>query len=152
MSIVVPVNNENISDAAKIHSISWQESHRSFCSDNFINEHSVDHQQEYINSKMKHGSRFFMLCDEIPVAVVSVTRNLIEDLYVLPDYQNRGYGSMLLEYAVAMVRQQSLIPTLWILENNFGAKRLYERKGFVPSGITNTITGKLSELEYVLVK
>lgn len=87
-----------------------------------------------------------MLCDEIPVAVVSVTRNLIEDLYVLPDYQNRGYGSMLLEYAVAMVRQQSLIPTLWILENNFGAKRLYERKGFVPSGITNTITGKLSEL------
>ncbi len=43
---IVPVTEENISDAARIHSISWQESHRSFCGEDFIEKHTVEHQNK----------------------------------------------------------------------------------------------------------
>ena len=49
--MIVPVNKENISLAAEIHSISWRESHRSFCKEDFINLHTTEHQQEYIYMK-----------------------------------------------------------------------------------------------------
>ncbi len=147
-NIVVPVFGKNIFDAAKIHSISWQASHRSFCNDNFIKIHTADYQQEYINGKMKKGSKFYMFYDNNPVAVVSVNEGLIEDLYVLPEQQNKGYGTQLLGYVVARIQSLGLIPSLWILENNHGAERLYLQHGFVPTGNRKHITGKLDEVEY----
>ncbi len=147
-NIVVPVSEENIFDAAKIHSISWQASHRSFCNDDFIKIHTADHQQEYINEKMKNGSKFYMLYDNKLVAVVSVNEGLIEDLYVLPEQQNKGYGTQLLGYVVSKIQGLGLIPSLWILENNHGAEWLYLRNGFVPTGNRNQVTGKLDEVEY----
>ncbi len=147
-SIVAHVTEENIAAAARIHSISWQESHRAFCNEAFILKHDVEHQKEYIREKMKNGSKFYLLYDKEPVAVVSVKDELIEDLYVLPEQQNKGYGTQLLGYVVAKIQKLGLIPSLWILENNKGAERLYLRQGFVPTGNRNHITGKLDEVEF----
>ena len=147
-NIVIPVTEENISDAARIHSISWQESHRLFCNEDFIQKHTVEHQKEYIRKKMKNGSKFYLLYDKEPVAVVSVNEGLIEDLYVLPEQQNKGYGTQLLNYSVDKIKAQGLIPSLWILENNNDAERLYLQQGFVPTGNRNHITGKLDEVEF----
>ena len=147
-NIVASLTEENISAAARIHSISWQESHRSFCNEDFIQKHTVEHQKEYIREKMKNGSKFYLLYDKEPVAVVSLNEGLIEDLYVLPEQQNKGYGTQLLNYAVAKIKAQGLIPSLWILENNHDAERLYLRQGFVPTGNRNHITGKLDEVEF----
>jgi len=36
----------------------------------------------------------YMLVEEKPIGVVSVTKGLIEDLYILPDMQNMGYGTL----------------------------------------------------------
>lgn len=147
-SIVAQVTEENIAASARIHSISWQESHRAFCNEAFILKHDVEHQKEYIREKMKNGSKFYLLYDKEPVAVVSVKDELIEDLYVLPEQQNKGYGTQLLNYAVAKIKAQGLIPSLWILENNHDAERLYLRQGFVPTENRNHITGKLDEVEF----
>ena len=147
---IVPVTDKNIQDAARIHSISWKESHRSFCSADFIEKHSVENQQNYIAEKIAKDSEFFILYDKDPVAVISIEGNLIEDLYVLPEHQNKGYGTKLLEYAMAKIEAKGQIPVLWILENNHGAERLYLRNGFVPTGKRNHITGKLDEIEFVL--
>lgn len=147
-SIIAHVTEENIADAARIHSISWQESHRAFCNEAFILKHDVEHQKEYIREKMKNGSKFYLLYNKEPVAVVSVKDELIEDLYVLPEQQNKGYGTHLLNYVVAKIKAQGLIPSLWILENNHDAELLYLRQGFVPTGNRNHITGKLDEVEF----
>ena len=88
-----------------------------------------------------------MLVDGGPVGIVSVTNSLIEDLYVLPDFQNMGYGTKLLQYAVG---QCADIPTLWILDNNTRAERLYRRMGFKKTGKKNSITDRLDEIEYAL--
>ena len=145
--MIVTVDQSNLSEAAAIHSASWQESHRSFCSPEFIALHNPQHQKAYLQGKMDNGSKLFMMIADKPVGVVSVTGNLIEDLYILPDYQHQGFGTRLLRFAM---EQCDGVPTLWILENNKGAEKLYRREGFRETGRKNAITDKLDEIEFSL--
>lgn len=145
--MIIPVNEQNIMDAAIIHSISWRESHRDFCTPEFIEIHSPERQLRYMRDKINKGTKFFMLVDEEPVGVVSVTDSLIEDLYILPEKQNMGYGTKLLQFAIG---QCLGTPSLWILENNVNAERLYCRMGFTKTGRINAITDTLAEIEFVL--
>ena len=39
----VEVTEQNIADAGCIHSESWKDSHRSFCSDEFVEKHTQQH-------------------------------------------------------------------------------------------------------------
>lgn len=144
---IVPVDATNIDQAALIHSRSWQESHRHICTADFLALHSPEHQRDYLSAEIETGARVFMLIHDRPVGVVSVRSSLIENLYVLPEAQNRGYGSALLEYAIAQCPSS---PTLWILEDNSGAQRLYERRGFRLTGRRNRITDSLFEVELCL--
>ena len=41
-------------------------------------------------------------------------------------------------------------PSLWILENNVNAERLYRRMGFTKTGRINAITDELAEIEMAL--
>ena len=91
------------------------------------------------------GARIYMLENEAPIGIVSVTDNLIEDLYILPEKQNKGYGTKLLQYAIS---QCVGTPTLWILENNTNAERLYQRMGFVQTGRRKSIANGIDEIEY----
>ena len=95
-SVIIPADETNLLRAATIHSISWQESHRAFCTSEFIELHTPERQLEYLRNKMDCGTKIFMLVDEVPAGIVSVTDSLIEDLYVLPEKQNMGYGTKLL--------------------------------------------------------
>ena len=123
----VEITEQNIVDAARIHSESWQGSHRGFCSAEFVEKHTPVAQAEYLRREMNAGKSIYMLIDEYPVGIVSVHGNLIENLYVLPLEQRKGYGSQLLHYAI---QQCSGTPCLWILNNNEGAYRLYTKNGF----------------------
>ena len=145
--MIIPVDEKCLCQAAAIHSISWQESHRAFCTPDFVGLHTPRRQEEYLRDKMARGTRLYMLVEGEPVGVVSVTGSLIEDLYVLPERQNRGYGTRLLQYAVS---QCTGIPTLWILENNERAGQLYRRMGFRETGRRNAITDGLDEIEFAL--
>ena len=147
MSVIIPVDETNLLQAAAIHSISWKESHRAFCAPDFIEMHTPERQRKYLSSKMNEGTKLYMLVDVEPVGIVSVTDSLIEDLYILPDKQNMGYGTQLLQYAMDRCMDT---PTLWILENNVNAERLYLRMGFRKTGRKNAITDGLDEIEFSL--
>ena len=82
--MIIAVDKTNLFQAAVIHSVSWKESHRFFCTLEFVEVHTPDRQQRYIQNKMKDGSKFYMLIDVVPIGIVSVKDNLIEDLYILP--------------------------------------------------------------------
>ena len=147
--MIEPVNEQNIDIAAAIHSESWKESHRAFCAPGFVELHSQEHQKEYLLEKMKAGTLLYMLFDEASgknVGIVSVTENLIEDLYILPAEQNKGYGTKLLRFACSKCPDK---PTLWILENNLNAARLYQREGFSLTGRRNNIDKGLDEIEFI---
>lgn len=142
--MIITVDRTNLLQAAMIHSIAWKESHRSFCVPDFVERHTPERQQEYMQNKINCGSKFYMLVEDMPVGVVSVKECLIEDLYILPDKQKMGYGTKLLQFAI---EQCNGIPTLWILENNTNAKRLYHKMGFQETGRIHAIAEKLDEIE-----
>ena len=143
--MIIPVDRSSLPQAATIHSVSWQESHRSFCSPDFVALHTPERQLKYLSDKIVKGSKLYLLVEDAPVGIVCVTGSLIEDLYVLPDKQNLGYGTRLLEFAMGKCER---IPTLWVLENNRSAQRLYRRMGFRETGKINAGSGKLTEIEY----
>ena len=145
--MIAPVDERTLFQAAAVHSASWQASHRSFCSADFISLHTPEHQQDYLKRKRNGGSKFYLLFEEEPIGIVSVTGSLIEDLYVLPERQNQGYGTKLLQFAIQKCKGT---PTLWILENNTNAERLYRRMGFKETGNIHAVPNGLREIEFAL--
>ena len=140
----VEVTELNIADAGRIHSESWKESHRSFCSVEFVERHTPAAQTEYLRREMVNGKRVYMLIDEVPVGIVSVHESLIENLYVLPSEQRKGYGSQLLRYAIERCAET---PVLWVLNCNEGAYRLYKKNCFKETGERKLHREALFEIE-----
>jgi GNAT superfamily N-acetyltransferase len=68
------------------------------------------------------------------VALLVLEPGWIDQLYVDPAFTGRGLGSRLLEVAK---RANPLGLDLWTFETNTGARRLYERQGFVAVGATD---------------
>ncbi len=147
--MIITVDQTNLFQAAALHSVCWKESHRAFCAPDFIEMHTPERQLEYITRKINDGSKFYMLAEEKPIGIVSVNGSLIEDLYVRPDMQNMGYGTKLLRFAS---EKCSNCPTLWILENNVNAERLYRRMGFRETGNRKIVKGGLDEVEFAMKK
>lgn len=145
---IVSVRKEaELRQASEVHAVAWQDSHRSFCPPDFVAAHTPERQYGYLRDKAEAGSRIFLLLrEETPVGMVTVTGSVIADLYVLPEAQNRGYGTYLLRHAVEQCEGS---PTLWILENNTGAERLYRRNGFVPTGRVKEHPGGFAEREFI---
>jgi GNAT superfamily N-acetyltransferase len=142
--MIIEVSDDKITLAAKIHSESWKESHKSFCRIDFIEQHTVEHQEEYLRSEIKSGKKVYMLVETKPVGIVSVHESLIENLYILPNEQHNGYGTKLLLFAM---QQCPGTPILWILENNHKAYSLYLKHGFRKTGRKNKLSENLSEIE-----
>ena len=140
----VEVTEQNIADAGCIHSESWKESHRSFCSAEFVEKHTPIAQAEYLRREMDAGKSVYMLIDDYPVGIVSVHGDLIENLYVLPSEQCKGYGTQLLKFAIQKCQST---PELWILNINEGAYRLYTKNGFNETGNRKQLNKNLYEME-----
>ena len=145
--MIVSVTEENLLSAARIQAESWQESHRSFCSEAFVKAHTPQRQKALFQQEMQGGMALYMLVKEYPVGVVSVKEDLIENLYVLPAEQNKGCGTELLLFAMAQCRGT---PRLWILDNNDRARQFYQKHGFHLTGNAHSLSEQLSELEMVL--
>lgn len=145
--MIIPVDPSNLMEAAAVHAAAWQASHRAFCTPEFAESHTTERQAAYLQRKLDAKSRIFLLVDDGPKGVVSVTGSLIEDLYVLPEEQGKGYGTKLLRFAAAV---STGMPSLWILENNAGARRLYTRLGFFETGNRKITPGGLDEIEFAL--
>lgn len=62
------------------------------------------------------------------VAVMVLDADELAQLYVHPDQQGRGVGSLLVALAKSL-RPDGLY--LWTFESNLGAQRFYERHGFI---------------------
>src|SRR4051794_12960441 len=62
------------------------------------------------------------------VAVMALTDAMVDQLYVAPGWSGRGIGTRLL--AIAMRRRPAGLD-LWTFQVNAGARRFYERHGFV---------------------
>lgn len=99
---------------------------------------------KYIERELECGKQFYVLIDTDAKGIVSIKDNLIENLYVLPSEQRKGYGTKLLHFAE---QKCSSTPTLWILSNNEAAKNLYVKHGYIFTGNVKPLKNGLQELE-----
>jgi len=71
--------------------------------------------------------------DEKIVGFCAFREGWIDHLYVLPEFQGRGIGTMLLEKSMEKYPQLEL----WVFQKNEQARKFYERRGFVLAEITD---------------
>ena len=86
------------------------------------------HNEEAIAEDIADGRVFlFRDSDDNAVGTVTLCGNEIQRLYVLPEYQGRGFGGALLEFA-----EQKLFKTFdeVIVEASLPAKGLYKKRGY----------------------
>jgi len=62
----------------------------------------------------------------------------LKNLFILPDYQNQGFGTLILETCIQKAKASVKELRLQTLKANLRAKALYERHGFKVSEATDT--------------
>jgi GNAT superfamily N-acetyltransferase len=85
--------------------------------------------QDYFrNHILKEDHVWVVEMEHRPVAFLAMRADFIDQLYVHPDYQNRGIGQALLEHARQISPEHLWLYTLQI---NIKACAFYEKHGFV---------------------
>ena len=81
------------------------------------------------------------------VGFIAVHKDWVEQLYLDPAYTGRGIGSLLLDTAIADMP----VVNLFCFQANTGARRFYERHGFVAEIFSDGATNdeKLPDIHYV---
>ncbi len=90
----------------------------------FSNHHSDDRIKADINA----GKIFLLEIDGIGVGTVTVADNEINRLFVLPDFQRKGYGRELMDFAEEIIRKKH---KYIILDASLPAKQIYLKRGYV---------------------
>lgn len=104
-----------------------------------------DSELQYLTAFLdERQSIFVQLIDKEPIAFCAVREchekpfvgyAYIKDLYVMPQWQNKGFGKKLLMHTLRMMRNSGFMnAVLQTAESNAGARRFYERFGFERRG------------------
>jgi ribosomal protein S18 acetylase RimI-like enzyme len=84
--------------------------------------------QDYFRAHVLMEDHVFVVGnDQRIVAFMAINGDFIDHLYVHPDFQNRGIGKILLEYARKLSPEHIWLYTLQI---NMNARAFYEKNGF----------------------
>jgi RimJ/RimL family protein N-acetyltransferase len=86
------------------------------------------------------GETYIAFEDDEAVGVVSLTRGVLETLYVMPEFWNRGIGSTLHDLALdRLCRTDVQEASLWTLTENHRARASYEKRGWSLTGRTRVV-------------
>ena len=100
------------------------------------------------NSIMKdiRGNMVFILKeDDILVGTVTIKENEILRLFVLPEYQHKGFGRKLLDYAEKIIsREYHEI----LIDASLPAKKIYKLRGYVEIEYNQILTESVDVLCY----
>ena len=90
----------------------------------FSNHHSDDR----IRADIVAGIVFLIEVDGTAIGTVTVADNEINRLIVLPDFQRKGYGRELMDFAEEIIRKKH---DHIILDASLPAKQIYLKRGYV---------------------
>ena len=91
--------------------------------------HTFYEDQDYFRNQILRNKRVWVVdISDRPVAFLAMANEFIDQLYVHPDYQHRGIGQTLLNFARKQCPEH-----LWLytLQSNLNARAFYEKYGFI---------------------
>ena len=102
------------------------------------NPHTPDEDRAWIRGVFARLSVWLASDGPRVIGVLSREREWVHQLYVAPDYTGRGIGQRLLDAFLAEAAASSVsVVRLWTFQRNVGARRFYERNGFVAVKFTD---------------
>lgn len=120
-----------MNDADAIHAITQQTIRTIY--PHYYPEGAVDfflqhHNPKAIARDIQNGCvHLLWTADNQPIGTVTIRENEILRLFVLPAFQGKGYGKLLLDFAEALV---SKIHPEIVVDASFAAKALYLKRGY----------------------
>ena len=89
----------------------------------FLNHHS----DEKILDDLKNGKVYLLVSDNEPAGTVTLSGNEIDRLFVLPNYQKKGYGTKLMDFAEEAISKEYDVITL---DASLVGRKMYLKRGF----------------------
>jgi len=85
------------------------------------------HNRKNVLSDIENGLVWLLEVDDCLVGTVTIKGNAVNRLFVLPQYQSRGYGSWLMDFAEAKIAEKySHIH----IDSSLAAKEMYLKRGY----------------------
>ena len=155
---------QDCAEISKIYALSWKHAYKGIVSQKYLDELKLDFWLPRFQTWICENSlkACILYVDNIPVGCVTYRNSRDEQLpdwgeipsiYIHPDYYHKGYGKILLTYALDQLRIDGYMNCyLWVLSKNANAIKFYEKNEFVFNGDTcvcNIMDENLTELRYV---
>ena len=138
-------------DMACIHTITWKTSYRGLIPGWYLDSLNVEESFEKTKKKfnMHTVSRYVGVLDGEIIAMLVIHKSFDEDkpesgeigaLYVLPEYQCRGYGKQLMTFAIAELKSSGFHNIIvWTLKDSAQSNAFYQKCGFQLEGATKSL-------------
>ncbi len=92
-----------------------------------VNFFLTHHRRENVLSDIENGIVWLSEENECIVGTVTIKENVVNRLFILPEYQSRGYGSQLMDFAEAKIAEKfSHIH----IDSSLAAKEMYLKRGY----------------------
>jgi len=145
---------EDISCLARIHLDSWNQAYRGLVPDSCLEGFTFGKRKARFEKSIAEGKEetYVVESDDalLGFAAVGECRDCDVDvarvgeiwgIYVAPEYWRKGAGRALAQHAQGVLAHRGLEEaTLWVLEENDGARKFYEHLGFTLDGGKKTVT------------
>lgn len=140
---------------------SWKHAYKGIIPQSYLDSIPKGHWCDAVDNQGRHT--LIMLDNNKIIGTSSYCASRLEymqgygeiiSIYLLPEYCSKGFGKLLLQESVSGLKQmgyQNIF--LWVLEQNYTARRFYEKFGFRENGriLEDSIGGKnLREIQYVI--
>lgn len=118
----------------------WRENYKDIFSKERIDQYTGAHRRESFKGLLERGVDILVLTTDDEIAALCAFQMTVEFpdcaeimlLYVHPQYQRRGFGGRLLSNVLNGLRRDGFArAVLDTAEKNEGARRFYEKHGFV---------------------
>ena len=136
------LTKELASVASRIYAKSWKTAYKNIIPQRYLDDLSPEHWTSFLeNSPFQN---YILEDNGVFVATSSIVKardykydgyGEIVSIYVLPEYFGKGYGTFLFNYMTDKLQLMGCRRMcLWVLEDNYNARRFYEKMGFVANG------------------
>lgn len=135
--------DDNRLEISKIYESSWKYAYKDMIPQSWLDSIPAGQWADSIN---KTGMNSLVLIENsMMIGTASFCKSRWEkysdygevvSLYFLPEYIGKGYGRLLLNKCIEELKQRGFRKVLlWVLEDNYRARKFYERNGFLCSKV-----------------